>query len=164
MRALSFSLFVLFSCSPKDEVEEETGGDTSSGEETGETGDTEDTGADTSAPQPDGHAPAIQSCDAWCELHQVGEEYYGWNLECQVTDPEGLENIWNGRTTVIRGGNQVTDYLVACAAGTGTCTTAFREDEYNVTCSQASSYLFKVWVSDWNGNESAPFTVTGRQQ
>ena len=157
-------LLTLLSCSGKETVQEETGTDTSSSEDTQieETGD--ETGLDTSAPLPEGHAPVITACDAWCELHQVGEEYYKWNLECQVTDEEGLDNIWNGRTTILRGGNNVADYLLACAAGTGTCTTAFREDEYNVTCSQASSYVFKVWVSDWNGNESLPFSTTGRQQ
>ncbi|MEE2751039.1 MAG: hypothetical protein VX519_06395 [Myxococcota bacterium] len=123
-----------------------------------------DSGLDTSAPTVDGNAPVIQSCDAWCEEHTTGDTYWKWTLDCQVTDPDGLTNIWNGRFDVLRNNNLVDDGLVACETGTGICTTSFREDTDNILCAQATTYNFVAWIKDWDQHESAPYSVQGRQQ
>lgn len=128
--------------------------------------DPEDTsdevGQQDTAP-PESHAPKIQTCDAYCEWHDVGDTYWKWTLGCNVTDPEGLENIWNGTTAIAKNGTPVADYLVACNTS-GICTTGFREETDNILCSQANSYNFTVKITDWDGNESKPYLVTGRQK
>ena len=161
MRILGFfSLLLLSACSSKDTTEP-----TDTGESDSDSQDTQDTKEDTArdtAP-PKSMAPVIQSCDAYCEWHDIGDTYWKWTVGCNVTDPDGLENIWNGTSKILRGGTLVTDYLVACNT-TGLCTTGFREDTDNILCSQANSYKFIVKISDWDGNESLPYEVVGRQK
>ena len=122
-----------------------------------------DTARDTSPPE--SNAPVILSCDAYCELHQTGENYWKWVVDCGVTDPDGVKNIWNGTSDVSQNGNVVANYLVACntEGSEAVCTTGFREEVDGILCSQASSYSFSVAISDWDGNQSKPFTVIGRQ-
>ncbi len=122
--------------------------------------DSQDTD-DTDAPNPD--APVIRSCDAYCWLHTTGEERYEWLLECDVTDPQGLEDIWNGRFDALFKGNVIMDDLVACNTS-GYCSSAFSENSADVRCEQAGDYSFRVFVSDWSGNESQPLEVVGRKQ
>jgi hypothetical protein len=121
--------------------------------------DSEDTDSDVGNPD----APVIQTCDAYCWLHTTGEERYEWLLECDVTDPQGLEDVWNGRFEALFKGNVIMEELVACDAQ-GYCSSAFSEVTADVRCEQASDYSFRVFVSDWSGNESQPFEVVGRKQ
>jgi hypothetical protein len=160
--AILIPLLVL-GCSKSDSNSADTGEDTDT--DTEDTQDTDTSGTDTgvdTAP-PDNKAPKILSCDAYCEWHDIGDTYWKWTLGCNVTDPDGLKNIWNGNTSVKKNGNFVVEYLVACNTG-GLCTTGFREDTDNILCSQASTYTFVTRISDWDGNTSKPNTVTGRQK
>ena len=163
MRHLLLLSGLLWGCSSKDSVSVDSGSNTDTQpEDTQEDTDTDtDTARDTAPP--DAHSPHILSCDAYCEWHDIGDTYWKWTLACNVTDPEGLENIWNGKTTVGRGGQQITEYLVACNTG-GLCTTGFREETDGILCSQATQYNFAVTVNDWDGNTSKPYLVTGRQK
>ena len=81
-----------------------------------------------------------------------------------MTDPDGLDNIWNGRFDVVRNNTVAANGLVACETGTGTCTTSFREETNNILCAQATTYNFVAWIKDWDQHESAPYSVQGRQQ
>ena len=126
----------------------------------GDSQDTQDT-EDTDPGNPD--APVIQSCDAYCWLHTTGEERYEWLVECDVSDPQGLEDIWNGRFEALFNGNVIQEELVACDTQ-GYCSSAFSEITADVRCEQASDYTFRVFVSDWSGNESKPYEVVGRKQ
>ncbi|MEC7242584.1 MAG: hypothetical protein VXW32_15225 [Myxococcota bacterium] len=150
----------LLACSKQDTTEPTETGTFDS--DTSDSADTEpDTERDTAPPK--SMAPKIQSCDAYCEWHDIGDTYWKWTVGCNVTDPDGLENIWNGATTVSRGNTAVADYLVACNTS-GLCTTGFREDTDNILCSQANSYKFVVKITDWDGHESLPYEVVGRQK
>ena len=150
-------------CSKSDENTTDTGGniDTDDTEDTEDTDSSADSGQDTAPP--DNFAPHIVSCDAYCEWHDVGDTYWKWTLACNVTDPDGLENIWNGNTVINKNGNQAAEYLVACNTE-GLCTTGFREETDSILCNQASSYSFVTRISDWDGNTSKPNTVNGRQK
>lgn len=151
---------LLPACSGKDSAPPAETGDSDSGAL--DPVDTQnDTARDTAPPK--SMAPTIQSCDAYCEWHDIGETYWKWTVGCTVTDPDGLDNIWNGATTVLRGNTQVANYLVACNTS-GLCTTGFREETDNILCSQANSYKFVVKISDWDGHESLPYEVVGRQK
>jgi len=163
MRILTLLIGLLWGCTS---YEKESVITVDTGIQTTDTDTSEpiDSGLDTSAPTVDGNAPVIQNCDAWCEHHTTGDTYWKWTLDCQVTDPDGLENIWNGRFNVLRNNNVVDDGLVACETGTGTCTTSFREDTDNILCAQATTYDFIAWIKDWDQHESAPYSVQGRQQ
>jgi hypothetical protein len=123
-----------------------------------------DTARDTSPPE--SNAPEIRTCDASCSLHETGENYWQWVLDCRVTDPDGVKNIWNGSTVVTQNNNAITEYRIACNtdASEAICTTSFAEKLDNILCSQASSYSFAVTIQDWDKNNSKPFTVIGRQQ
>ena len=153
------TLVLLSACSKEDTAPPEETGSSDSGETPTDTA--RDIARDTAPPK--SMAPTIQSCDAYCEWHDIGDTYWKWTVGCDVTDPDGLENIWNGATTVLRGNTQVANYLVACNT-TGLCTTGFREDTDNILCSQANTYKFIVKISDWDGHESLPYEVVGRQK
>jgi len=155
-----FPLLLLSACSSKDTATPVETGIPDSGDENSELPQT-DTARDTAPPK--SMAPSIQSCDAYCEWHDIGDTYWKWTVGCSVTDPDGLENIWNGSTTVSRSNNPVADYLVACNTA-GLCTTGFREETNNILCSQANSYKFVVKITDWDGHESLPYEVVGRQK
>ena len=152
--------FFLLACSKEDNPDPIETGSTDSGP-TEPTDSASDTPRDTAPPK--SMAPKIENCDAYCEWHDIGDTYWKWTLGCNVTDPDGLENIWNGTTTVSRGNTALADYLVACNTS-GLCTTGFREDTDNILCSQANSYKFVVKISDWDGHESLPYEVVGRQK
>lgn len=124
--------------------------------------DTEDSGPIDTAP-PVTNAPVIQTCDAYCEWHDIGDTYWQWTVACTVEDPDGLENIWNGNAIVRQNNNTIVEYLVACDT-VGNCRTGFREETNNILCSQAPTYTFVMRVSDWDGNNSKPFSVKGRQK
>jgi hypothetical protein len=165
-RLILFPAF-LFACSnagtkDSDSPDDTQSADTSSEDTDTDTEDTDtDTGTDTAPP--DNFSPRILSCDATCEYHDVGDTYWKWSMGCNVNDPDGLENIWNGNTIVNRGGTKAAEYLVACNTQ-GLCTTGFREDTDNILCSQATSYEFVTRIKDWDGNTSKPNRVNGRQK
>jgi len=154
----------LVACSDKGVAPADTGSGPTDDTEAVDSADTNDTSLDTSAPTIDGDAPVIQSCDAWCEHHTTGDEYWKWTFSCQATDPDGLDNIWNGRNAVLRNGTNLVEGLMACEPGTGHCTTSFREETHGILCAQASTYTFVAWIQDWDQHESAAFSATGRQQ
>ena len=161
MRRLGyFSLLLLGACSSKGtSIAVDTGESDTNAKDTQDT--QEDTARDTAPPK--SMAPVIQTCDAYCEWHDIGDTYWKWTIGCNVTDPDGLENIWNGTSKVLRNGTPVADYIVACNQ-TGLCTTGFPEDRDNILCNDANSYKFIVKISDWDGNESLPYDVVGRQK
>ena len=166
MRLIFLLPLLSLACSSSSKEDETDSGpgtpDTDTGEDTNsQNGDTSSNDTDTAPP--DNFSPRIVSCDATCEYHDVGDTYWKWSLGCNVNDPDGLDNIWNGNTLVNLGGNQITEYLVACNTQ-GLCTTGFREDTHNILCSQASSYQFVTRIKDWEGNTSKPNFVNGRQK
>lgn len=155
------TLLLVLACGEKEPVDTSTGTDDSA-VVADDTGATDDTGADTGeVTEPD--APVIQSCDAFCYLHETGEQFYNWRVECSVTDPQGVDNVWNGEVIVAQGQTTAHSDLVACDA-TGFCSASFTQDNSAVQCAQASSYDFLVKVQDWDQNWSAPMKVQGRQQ
>lgn len=115
------------------------------------------------SPDPTGSAPTVTDCDAFCWQHQTGDTFYQWLVECHATDPEGLEDIANGRMEIYQGSTQQGSTLVACDRA-GFCTSSFRETDFGVLCSSASSYTFSVWISDMEGHESTPLVTTGHVQ
>jgi hypothetical protein len=159
---LTLSLLIL-ACSSADTKDSKV--DTQDSDSASDTDSDTDTDTDTArdtAP-PDNFSPRIVSCDATCEYHDVGDTYWKWVLGCNVNDPDGLENIWNGNTVLHKNGSKVAEYLVACNTQ-GLCTTGFREDTDNILCSQATSYEFTTRIKDWDGNTSKPNKVNGRQK
>ncbi len=135
--------------------------------ETETVGDSGTTGlTDTDTFEADPSAPVITGCDAYCWYHQTGEQFYEWAIECYVTDPVGPLNIWRGRWECVDGSCTDQEGKIACTKDTGSCTTSFKETQFtpNILCEQAPSYTFKVWVSDWDDNESKGFRVTGRME
>jgi hypothetical protein len=150
-------------------LSERPGDDSQSGwaaDSNADTGGSATSDTDTDSIEVDPSAPVIGSCDAWCYYHTTGEQFYEWTIDCAVTDPEGPKNIWNGRWACTSGDCAEQSGLVACTTSTGKCNTSFQESQVTPTilCEQAANYTFSVWVSDWDGHESRPYQVTGRQQ
>jgi len=131
-----------------------TGDDTSSAADSGDSQDTD--------PQTDPNAPVISSCDAYCYLHQTGDQNYQWKIECSVDDPDGMDNVWNGRFDILFGTSTIADDKIACDDA-GYCSGSFGETTHEVYCEQADSYEFVIFISDWDENESKPYRVTGRR-
>ena len=158
-------LFLLLACSDKEPAVDDTSASTDDTSASADDTSTDDTDDDTGGGQLNDNldAPVISTCDAFCYLHQTGDQYYNWRVECSATDPQGLENIWNGEVIVAQGQNEVRTDLVACDA-TGFCSATFDEPSTGVMCAQATSYDFIVKVQDWDQNWSKPVKVTGRQQ
>lgn len=107
-------------------------------------------------------APVISSCDAYCYLHQTGDENYQWKIECAVDDPDGTDNIWNGAFDIEYSGTVISDDKIACDDA-GYCSGSFGETTHEVYCEYAESYLFIVTISDWDDHESAAYAVAGRK-
>lgn len=164
MRLIFLLPLLSLACSKSKGDQTDTGPIPDTDRDTNDTKHTGDTSAnDTDTAPPDNFSPRIVSCDATCEFHDVGDTYWKWSLGCNVNDPDGLDNIWNGSSIVSLGSTQITEYLVACNTQ-GLCTTGFREDTDNILCSQAASYQFVTRIKDWEGNTSKPNIVNGRQK
>ncbi|HJN77799.1 MAG TPA: hypothetical protein QGF58_28025 [Myxococcota bacterium] len=130
------------------------GTDDSQSDDSGDTQDTQD--------EIDPLAPVIETCDAYCYLHQTGDENYQWKIECSVDDPDGVDNIWNGRFEIEYSGARIADDKMACDDA-GYCSGSFGETTHEVYCDKADSYMFLVYISDWDEHESAPYKVAGRK-
>lgn len=124
---------------------------------------TDDTSTDDTGEEVSDDAPKITTCDAFCYLHETGDTFYNWRVECNVDDAQGVSNVWNGTVDIAKGSDPVANDLMACDA-TGYCSGTFREDLYGILCSDASSYDFLIKIQDWDQNWSKPYKVAGRQQ
>ena len=152
-------LLLLLSCTPAppDSATDSPTDSTPSGDsdpQNQDSGDTDDVSPD---------APRLETCDAWCYLHQTGEENWVWRLECTASDPQGVETTANGRVEIQQDQATFAEDLVACDSS-GFCSTQFGEPTHDVWCDQASSYTFLVFVSDVDEHESAPYVVKGRKE
>ena len=143
-----------------DPTDERTDDDTSEpADDTGGGGDGGDGGDGGEGPA---DAPTLSGCEAWCYLHDVGQESYQWRVTCSADDPQGTETIEHGGVEVTQSGSYVTEYLLACD-DEGACSTSFDESQ-GVMCASAASYSFAITVEDFNGNVSAVTTVTGEDR
>ncbi|MCP4809932.1 MAG: hypothetical protein GY913_10395 [Proteobacteria bacterium] len=154
-------LLLLLACTPA------PSGDTDSSV----TSSDSDDGSSDSAPDSDTgsgegihpDAPVVRTCDAWCYLHETGDQNYIWKVECAADDPQGLDTIGNGRLEIQQNQQTFATDLVACD-GAGFCSTQFGEPTHDVWCDQAPSYTFLVYISDVDEHESAPYVVKGRAE
>lgn len=108
-------------------------------------------------------APTLTTCDAWCYLHETGDQNYIWKVECSADDPQGVDTIGNGRLEIQQDQVTFATDLVACDTS-GFCSTQFGEPTHGTYCDQATSYTFVVFVSDVDENESRPYVVQGRAE
>ena len=132
-----------------------TGDDTGSGDDTGDSGDSGN----------DGVSPTIESADAWCYQHTVGDKFYQWIAVAEADDPQGvdtLESLAMEGVTVLQGDAVVAIYPLTCDQA-GSCLTTWKENDDGISCSNATSYTIQIVVQDEDGNTSNVAEVTGRQ-
>ncbi len=127
-----------------------------------------DTDADTDG-DADPDAPWIEEADGYCYQHKTGDKFYQWELNCTADDPQGADTIEsfdaeNSVVTVLNdSGGELAAYALVCN-DSGECFGSFRESDHGIACASATSYTLKFQVIDEDGNISAPYTITGRQQ
>ncbi|MFH1469057.1 MAG: hypothetical protein ABIO70_32015 [Pseudomonadota bacterium] len=141
--------------------------DTSDPDDTNPEGDA-DTDADGDG-DADPDAPWIEEADAYCYLHETGDQFYLWEVNCTADDPQGSDTIksfdaTNSVVTVLNdGGTTVATYALVCT-DEGACVGSFKETDDGVSCASATSYTIRFQVVDEDDNVSAPYDVQGRQR
>lgn len=146
-----WTLLLALSCTGKDEIalDSGTGTDDSGGEE-----------------QNDGVSPEVTDADAYCYLHDTGDQFYNWSLSATYDDPQGLDNVPRSfhMVEIYKGGNLVTDAeLMSCNTDSGSCIGSFNADVLGIPCpGSAEEYVFKIIIEDYDGN-TGDAQVTGRE-
>jgi hypothetical protein len=141
------------------------GGDKDTSAETDSAGDADtDTDTDVDTDTPEAEVPVVTAADAWCYFHETGEQFYNWDAECTVTDPQGTGSLENGRLVIVRDAVELAVKVLACDRDAGVCRTTFREDAEGVLCAEAAAYTFRFTVTDEDDNTSEPVEVPGRAQ
>jgi hypothetical protein len=112
------------------------------------TGGTE---TDELAQHPDG--PVLTGCEAVCEFHSTGDQFYIWSMGCDVTDPQGEATIQAfGELLVLQGTLEVASSVLAC--GDGRCSGGFKEDALDVVifCDDPTQWNFTFVALDLEGH------------
>lgn len=143
MRNLSLlsavALFSLLACGDKDDGTDDTAGDS---------GDTEDI--------PDGVSPQLSNGDAYCYLHNTGEEFYQWAFSVDYTDPQGSTDVPRTGHDVdfLREGNVVKSAtgVLICDNDQGWCIASFKEADYDIPCASAEDWTVRFTIYDYEGN------------
>jgi hypothetical protein len=143
--------------------------DTANTDDTNPEGDADtDSDADSDG-DADPDAPWIEAGDAYCYLHETGDQYYQWEVNCTADDPQGADTLKafdaaNSIITVLNdSGVPVATYALVCD-DEGACFGSFKENDDGVSCANATSYTIRFQVADEDDNLSAPFEVQGRQR
>ncbi len=142
--------------------------DTDGTDDTGETEGDADTDADADG-DADPDAPWIEQADAYCYQHKTGDKFYQWELNATADDPQGADTImsFDAENSIVKvfndSGGELAAYALVCN-DSGECFGSFRESDHGVACASANTYTLAFQVIDEDGNISAPFEVTGRQQ
>ncbi len=127
-----------------------------------DSGDWSEAGAPKDEVDPD--RPVIESADAWCYLHQTGDERLIWSATATATDPQGVETLTLMTTngiSIFEDGETVDSQALVCEAD-GLCTASWASDATLVDCQQPESYTLVFTVLDEDAKRSAPFEVVGR--
>jgi hypothetical protein len=141
--------------------------DTANTDDTNPEGDA-DTDADGDG-DADSDAPWIEAADAYCYLHETGDQYYQWEVNCTADDPQGADTLKAfdaamSKITVLNdGGTEIANYALVCD-DEGACFGSFKELDDGISCANATSYTIRFQVADEDDNISAPFEVQGRQR
>ena len=112
---------------------------------------TDDSG-DGPAVNPD--APTISSFTVICQEYSSGDTYFLWEIAGQANDPQGAENLeLYADQEAYRGGGLIETFegLVVISRD-GQIVGSIREDTSGLSCSDPSEFLFKLYVSDVEGN------------
>jgi len=145
------------------------GDDTGPNDDTNPEGDADtDSDADGDG-DADPDAPWIEAADAYCYLHETGDQYYQWEVNCTADDPQGADTLksFDAALNIVSilndGGTEIATYALVCT-DEGMCVGSFKEADDGVSCASASSYTARFQVADEDDNISAPFDVQGRQR
>ena len=112
---------------------------------------TDDSG-DGPAVNPD--APTISSFTVICQEYSSGDTYFLWEIAGQANDPQGAENLeLYADLEAYRGGGLIETFegLVVISRD-GQIVGSIREDTSGLSCSDPSEFLFKLYISDAEGN------------
>lgn len=119
---------------------------------------------DPVAPSPD--RPEVQSADAYCYLHDVGDPYWQWELLAEATDPQGIDTLATTATVdaVIATGDVVASPTIVRYAGESQFFGGFKERDFDMLCGEAADYTFRFVVADQDGHASDAVEVVGRRE
>ena len=89
-----------------------------------------------------------------CQEYSSGDTYFLWEIAGQANDPQGAENLeLYADLEAYRGGGLIETFegLVVISRD-GQIVGSIREDTSGLSCSDPSEFLFKLYVSDVEGN------------
>lgn len=123
-----------------------------------------DSDTDTDA---DPDRPVILDADAWCYLHDEGEddEVQIWQVSLQASDPQGdssIESIQPEGVTVLSGDTALATYDMVCTDN-AVCVGSWSATEDNIGCITPEDYTVRMVIVDDDGNSSEPAEVEGRK-
>ena len=115
----------------------------------------------------DPERPVILEADAWCYLHDEGEddEVHIWQVALQASDPQGdssLESLLPEAITVSSGGAEIATYDMVCTDNAA-CVGSWNAQEDGIGCTSPEDYTVEMVVWDRDGNVSEPVEREGRR-
>lgn len=127
------------------------------------TDDTAPTG-DDSEDVNDEFSPTVSNPDVYCHLHSTGDEFYEWIIAANADDPQGIDTleVW-AALEVSRGGGVVNEQQLVVDRNSGDVIGSFNADATGINCSSAAEYVFRITVTDEDGNTGFA-EVAGREQ
>lgn len=127
---------------------------------TDDSGDTEDDSGNVS----DEFSPTVSNPDVYCHLHDTGDQFYEWIITANADDPQGIDTleVW-AQLEISRGGGVVNEQQLVVDRNSGDVIGSFNADAAGVNCSSAAEYVFRITVTDEDGNTGFA-EVAGREQ
>lgn len=119
--------------------------------------------SDSAAPSPE--APLVTGVEAYCYLHDVGDQFYQWIFGGVVDDPQGVETLESFADLHIYRGGGVIEELegLLVVSDDGQLVGSFKEETYGISCGSASEYTFRFIAYDVDGH-SGYAEIAGSQQ
>jgi hypothetical protein len=129
-------------------------------DDAGDSGELDDSGGTADV------RPVLLSADASCYLHDVGEQYWQWELLAEASDPQGVDTLATTATVdaVIATGDVVASPTIVRYAGSPEFFGGFKESDFGMLCGDAQRYTFHFRVHDQDGHDSEVIEVVGRRQ
>lgn len=112
------------------------------------------TGDDSDSAAPDPEAPIVTGVEAYCYLHDVGDQFYQWLFGGVVDDPQGVETLEGfADLEIYRGGGVIEDLEgLIVVSDDGAMVGSFKETTYSISCGSASEYTFRFIAYDTDGH------------
>lgn len=123
----------------------------------GEKDNTDDTSGDTGTEVvPDGVSPQLSNGDAYCYLHDTGDQFYMWTFGVDYSDPQGVGDIPRSGHDIdfLQDGNVIKSAtgMLTCDNTAGWCVGSFKEADYDIPCASAEDWTVRFTIYDYEGN------------